>query len=234
MLVVENQAAFEFRYGQQLPVAGAWSGGLNNNSETITVMTNGSILQQFTYQDDWHTTTDGDGMSLEIIDASADLDDWNVGTSWQPSSLLGGTPGTGPASQLPGDANGDGVFNSSDLVTVFAAGEYEDGIVGNSTFEEGDWNGDGDFTTSDLVFALQQGNYVAESVPAASRIGEQVEDATSLVAEMTSRPPRLVSPDGERDLIFAEWSGDRPSAFGVDKTWDQEHEPGNGELDPWV
>ena len=71
-------------------------------------------------------------------------------------------PGAGPASNLPGDSNHDGVFNSADFVAVLAAGEYEDGIAGNSTFEEGDWDGDGDFTTSDLVFALQQGNYVAQ------------------------------------------------------------------------
>ena len=43
-----------------------------------------------------------------------------------------------------GHANRDGVFNSSDLVAISVAGEYEDGIPGNSTWEEGDWNGDGD------------------------------------------------------------------------------------------
>ncbi|MCA9214817.1 MAG: hypothetical protein KDB27_17220 [Planctomycetales bacterium] len=59
----------------------------------------------------------------------------------------------------PGDANGDGVFNSSDLVAAFIAGEFEDDIPGNSTFEEGDWNGDGDFTTADLVTAFQHNTY---------------------------------------------------------------------------
>ena len=58
-----------------------------------------------------------------------------------------------------GDSNGDGVFDSSDFVFVLAAGEYEDNIPGNSTWEEGDWNEDGDFDSSDLVFALQAGTY---------------------------------------------------------------------------
>lgn len=58
-----------------------------------------------------------------------------------------------------GDATGDGLFDSSDLVAVFMAGEYEDNNDGNSGFEEGDWNGDGDFDSSDLVFALQSGAY---------------------------------------------------------------------------
>ena len=58
-----------------------------------------------------------------------------------------------------GDSNHDGVFDSSDLVAVFQADEYQDDIDGNSTWEEGDWNGDGDFTTSDLVAAFSAGTY---------------------------------------------------------------------------
>jgi hypothetical protein len=61
----------------------------------------------------------------------------------------------------PGDANLDRVFNSSDLVQVFAAGQYEDQIAGNSGWADGDWNCDGEFTTSDLVTAFQTGGYVA-------------------------------------------------------------------------
>jgi hypothetical protein len=64
-----------------------------------------------------------------------------------------------------GDANLDGIFNSSDFVTVFAAGEYEDAIEDNSTWAEGDWNCDGDFTTADLVFALQFGGYDTSASP---------------------------------------------------------------------
>lgn len=61
--------------------------------------------------------------------------------------------------RLPGDVNDDGTFNSADLVAIFQVGEYEDGIVNNSSFEDGDWNGDGEFDTSDLVFAFQLGIY---------------------------------------------------------------------------
>jgi len=58
-----------------------------------------------------------------------------------------------------GDANLDGQFNSGDLVTVFAAGEYEDAAASNSTWAEGDWNADNDFNTGDLVYAFQGGGY---------------------------------------------------------------------------
>jgi hypothetical protein len=60
-----------------------------------------------------------------------------------------------------GDANLDGEFNSSDLVLVFGAGEYEDDVAGNSSWATGDWNGDGEFTSIDLVTAFQDGGYAA-------------------------------------------------------------------------
>ncbi|MCA9196247.1 MAG: CotH kinase family protein [Planctomycetales bacterium] len=58
-----------------------------------------------------------------------------------------------------GDANLDGVFNSSDLVQVFQTSEYEDNEFANSTWAEGDWDGDGEFGSSDLVLAFQAGAY---------------------------------------------------------------------------
>lgn len=60
-----------------------------------------------------------------------------------------------------GDANHDGLFNSSDLVAAFQAGEYEDGNNNNSTWEEGDFNRDGDFNSGDLIAAFQGGSYEA-------------------------------------------------------------------------
>ena len=69
-----------------------------------------------------------------------------------------------------GDANLDGEFNSSDFVAVFEAGEYEDGILANSTWATGDWNGDGEFDSSDFVVAFaaegfEQGPREVQKVP---------------------------------------------------------------------
>ena len=58
-----------------------------------------------------------------------------------------------------GDVNLDGRFDSTDLVIVFTAGEFEDQLEGNSTWATGDLNGDGEFNSSDLVFAFQIGGY---------------------------------------------------------------------------
>jgi hypothetical protein len=60
-----------------------------------------------------------------------------------------------------GDANLDGVFNSRDLVQIFQAGEYDDSLVGNSTWSDGDWNCDREFNSADLVLAFQVGGYTA-------------------------------------------------------------------------
>ena len=54
-----------------------------------------------------------------------------------------------------GDANLDGVFNSSDLQFVFANGEFEDTLLLNSSWDEGDWNGDCEFDSDDLDFVLE-------------------------------------------------------------------------------
>ena len=157
VLVVENVEAFKFRYGDDLPIAGQWSGRLSNAGETLTLEAAGVVLQQFKYSDTWHPTTDGDGPSLDIIDLASAADYWNSATAWRASAEDGGSPGA--ASRTVGDSNGDGVFDEIDLALVFAAGEYEDQIPGNSRWETGDWDGDGDFTSEDIVFAFQSGQY---------------------------------------------------------------------------
>jgi hypothetical protein len=164
VVVVEDLSAFQFRYGTQVPVAGQWDGQLSNNREVITLVAAGVTIQQFAYDDEWHPSTDGDGPSLEVIDvAAADLTSWNRADNWRPSHTASGTPGRG--ADRPGDSNHDGLFSSADLVLVFQAGEYEDAVAGNSTFEEGDWNADGDFDTRDLVLAFTLGDYSQAAVP---------------------------------------------------------------------
>ena len=58
-----------------------------------------------------------------------------------------------------GDADLDGTFDSVDLVKIFQAGQYDDGLAGNSTWATGDWNCDGEFDSGDLVAAFQAGGY---------------------------------------------------------------------------
>lgn len=65
-----------------------------------------------------------------------------------------------------GDANFDGQFDSGDLVYVFQAGEYEDGVASNSTWSDGDFSGDSEFDSADLIVAFQFGVYGGGPRPA--------------------------------------------------------------------
>ena len=94
-------------------------------------------------------------------------------TSWKKDSP---TPGR-PSFNLIGDANHDGIFNSADLVNVFNAGKYNDGIPGNATFDEGDWNQDGDFDEKDIVEAFILGHYVPDAEPALRELAAAIDAA---------------------------------------------------------
>lgn len=78
-----------------------------------------------------------------------------------------------------GDADLDGVFDTSDFVKVLQAGEYEDDAEGNSTWATGDWSGDCEFDTNDLIVVFQKGGY--EAGPRAA-VASSVPEPSGLVA----------------------------------------------------
>lgn len=100
-LIVRDQEAFTTRYGssQNDKIIGSFTGGLNNDGETLTILDwQGAVISSFTYNDagSWPSRPDGEGSSLEFADSTGDPNDPN---SWQPSVLFDGSPGiTGPLS----------------------------------------------------------------------------------------------------------------------------------------
>ena len=56
-----------------------------------------------------------------------------------------------------GDADLNGEFNSSDLVSIFREGKYDFDV--DAGWQQGDWNGDLRFDSSDLVQAFRDGGY---------------------------------------------------------------------------
>ena len=79
-VVVKEKFAFADAYGVSLPLAGEFSGNLDNGGETLTLVKPGAnpaldtIIDQVTYDDDlpWPAAADGGGSSLQLIDPAQD------------------------------------------------------------------------------------------------------------------------------------------------------------------
>lgn len=69
-----------------------------------------------------------------------------------------------------GDADLDGVFNSTDFVKIFQAGKFE--VNTPASWDQGDWTGDLRFNSSDLVAAFQDGGFEAGPRGAVSAVPE--------------------------------------------------------------
>ncbi len=118
-VLVEDQAAFEFRYGTSIRILGQWSGALSNGGETIVLTDRtGVTIQHFEYQDGddpgeeaWPTTPDGAGPSLVVIDTAGD---YNDGANWKPSNSIHGSPGSAEVPLIPGDYDNDGTVAPGD------------------------------------------------------------------------------------------------------------------------
>jgi len=94
LILVVDEAAFRFRYGDAIAIAGIYDGSLKNGSEAIGLISpEGAVIQEFEYSDGgaWPQTADGVGFSLVLTDNNADP---NKGGSWRASAAPGGSPGT--------------------------------------------------------------------------------------------------------------------------------------------
>jgi hypothetical protein len=80
VLAVENHAAFLNAYGPGWPVAGVYSGKLDNGGERLRLIRPGAtptedlLIDEVTYDDDppWPIVADGFGPSLQLIDSAQD------------------------------------------------------------------------------------------------------------------------------------------------------------------
>lgn len=91
---VENESAFELRYGPGLPVIGTYSNKLNNDGEQLTLNDlAGGTITDFIFNDTWYPETDGNGSTLTAFNETGLPLDPNDPASWKVSSISGGTPG---------------------------------------------------------------------------------------------------------------------------------------------
>ncbi len=104
-VIVRDRAAFQSRYGTEVPlgqgdsglgdaVPSQWTGGsLSNGGETLTVRdASGVLIEQLRYDDEgsWPDRADGDGATLERTATDGDPLD---GGAWRSSREIGGSPG---------------------------------------------------------------------------------------------------------------------------------------------
>jgi hypothetical protein len=103
ILVVENLAAFQAKYGTGLNVAGQYTGFLDNAGERIRLEDAiGNAILDFDYKDGWRSIADGDGYSLTLINpANADTNSWGYKDSWRASAYVGGSPGSDDSGIIP-------------------------------------------------------------------------------------------------------------------------------------
>lgn len=103
LIIVSNQAAFEFRYGAgSATIAGEYSGQLRNSGEHIRYeASDTSAIADFTYGDSnpWPESADGDGYSLVFSGT-----DPNLPLDWRTSIAIGGTPGADDGQSFSGTA----------------------------------------------------------------------------------------------------------------------------------
>ena len=171
VVVVEDIEGFASRYDlARVLVAGEYSGALSDGGERIVIRGHlDEPILDFEYVDTWHPETDGEGSSLVIDDAEAELAAWADPASWRPSNLDLGSPGVDESNleprgrQLPGDANQDARVDISDAVALLRhlfgrvpdlppCGDGSPAGEGNVALL--DSNGDAQVDVSDAVWML--------------------------------------------------------------------------------
>ncbi|HYG24774.1 MAG TPA: lamin tail domain-containing protein [Verrucomicrobiae bacterium] len=98
-LVVNDTNAFAMRYGDALPVAGIFSGNLNNSGEQLVLAFNGDVIHDFLYSDGshpegsdpWPAAADGSGSSLVLMNPET-APEHNVPGNWRSSTSTNGSP----------------------------------------------------------------------------------------------------------------------------------------------
>jgi hypothetical protein len=125
-ILVVDEAAFRFRYGDAIAIAGVYGRSLANGSETIELINpNGAVIQKFEYSDGgaWPQTADGSGFSIVLTDNSADP---TKGASWRASASPGGSPGTDETAPSFGIVINEILTNSAppavDAIELFNSG----------------------------------------------------------------------------------------------------------------
>ncbi|MGJ8696903.1 MAG: lamin tail domain-containing protein [Verrucomicrobiaceae bacterium] len=129
VIVVANQAAFELRYGNLLPVVGQFTGNLNNAGEQLQIVDAvGENVLEFSYSDAWYPQTDGTGYSLVLLNPTGTaVTDFDLAPNWGISQFVGGDPAASPAAtSMTFEFWKNQTFTESDLLDPAITGNDAD------------------------------------------------------------------------------------------------------------
>ena len=212
LVVVENLPAFRSRYGDSIRVAlgvdlpndpeGQYGGKLSNSGEQITLLAaNGEIIRQFSYSDEWHPETDGDGNSLELIDLG-NVNSIENASAWSASPNPHGTPGRIVATEtIHGDFNGDQEVNRLDVDALYAA------IAAGSTDSMFDLTSDNRIDSENTQFLIEE---LIDALPGDANLDGTVNFADFLIMSANfgqQRPLTWIDGDfdGDGEVAFADF-----------------------------
>jgi hypothetical protein len=139
IVVVKDEAAFASRYGSGINVAGNYgTDNLSNSGEELRLVDAlGQTILDFTFDDDWYKTTDGNGPSLVIVNPTASTTAWGQQSGWRASTQTNGSPGAADPLYVDGDYNKNGTVDAADYAVWRAT-------LGNSVTAHSGADGDGD------------------------------------------------------------------------------------------
>ena len=101
VVLVSNQPAFQYRYGNGVSVGGQYLGNLDNGGDTLQLVdAQGEEVLEFHYEPSWFPQSDGLGYTLVTRNAAPGWADYGtpsapLPTAWALSAAAGGTPGAG-------------------------------------------------------------------------------------------------------------------------------------------
>lgn len=124
LVVVDNEAAFNLRYGYESTpdfVVGEFTRNLSNGGELLKLSFGaGTPIREFTYGDQfpWPTEADGLGAALVLTDGFGERAE-----DWRPSVVVHGAPGAGDGASFEGDLQGYALRSDLALQVIEIGGE---------------------------------------------------------------------------------------------------------------
>ena len=197
LLLVADPTAFEAMFGPDLPVAGTYSGQLDNGGEVLTLIAaNGDIIASFRYDDraPWPLSSDLDGRSLTMIAPRTGLDAGDP-SIWRSSVAGGGSPGSSDTTTFTGSTSeellayafgGAGGKLEVSIRVIEVNGNFDDYVVVST---------DANLAADDVVYDIQFSSDLDTWLPGAA-IFLGPAPATGSVTQRAWRAPLPISDPG--------------------------------------